>query len=94
MDCELCNGVKKATHIITSDNILLYVCKEHGYITGEHPQCPTCNSETEVYSRIVGYFRPVAKGHAGKQEEFKERVTYEEKKSLASEFAPTIKVKT
>ncbi len=64
------------------------ICKEHGYIVGEHPKCPTCNAETEVYSRIVGYFRPVSKWHAGKQEEFKERLEYSEKKTLSHELPP------
>lgn len=49
------------------------VCEEHGYITGEHFKCPTCGKETEVYSRIVGYLRPVNYWNKGKKEEFKDR---------------------
>jgi len=52
------------------------VCADHGYIVGEHPKCPKCNKPTEVYSRIVGYYRPVQNWHVGKQEEFKERKEY------------------
>lgn len=49
------------------------ICPLHGYISGEHKQCPTCNVDTEVYSRIVGYLRPVTQWNKGKKEEFKHR---------------------
>ena len=62
------------------------VCKEHGYIKGEKYNCPTCGKETEVYSRIVGYFRPVKQWNNGKREEFKDRLEYAEGKSLKSQF--------
>lgn len=52
------------------------VCPSHGYVAGEHPRCPTCKSECEVYSRIVGYLRPVSQWNAGKQSEFGLRETY------------------
>lgn len=52
------------------------VCPSHGYVSGEHPLCPTCKSECEVYSRIVGYLRPVSQWNAGKQSEFSVRETY------------------
>ena len=54
------------------------VCPTHGYIAGEHFICPKCTIEQpcEVYSRIVGYLRPVQQWHKGKQEEFKERSTF------------------
>ncbi|MCD7879818.1 MAG: ribonucleoside triphosphate reductase [Candidatus Gastranaerophilales bacterium] len=52
------------------------VCKNHGYIAGEHFTCPECGSECEVYSRIVGYIRPVSQWNKGKQEEFKNRKTF------------------
>jgi len=62
------------------------VCKEHGYIKGEQTHCEKCGSETEIYSRIVGYFRPVRNWNVGKKEEFKDRLEYAEKKSLKSQF--------
>ncbi|MBU0704178.1 MAG: anaerobic ribonucleoside-triphosphate reductase [Chloroflexi bacterium] len=31
----------------------------------------------EVYSRIVGYLRPVQNWHQGKQQEFRERKTFD-----------------
>lgn len=49
------------------------ICIECGYIEGEHNQCPQCGSECEVYSRVVGYLRPVSNWNDGKKEEFKER---------------------
>jgi anaerobic ribonucleoside-triphosphate reductase len=52
------------------------ICPTHGYIAGEHLQCPQCGKETEIYSRIVGYFRPVQQWNEGKQEEFRERKEY------------------
>ncbi|HOI45489.1 MAG TPA: anaerobic ribonucleoside-triphosphate reductase, partial [Candidatus Aminicenantes bacterium] len=52
------------------------VCLNHGYIPGEHMTCPDCGSGTEVYSRIVGYLRPVKTWNDGKQQEFKERTPY------------------
>jgi ribonucleoside-triphosphate reductase len=52
------------------------VCQNHGYISGGHAQCPECGTTTEVYSRIVGYLRPVAQWNNGKKEEFKHRKTF------------------
>ncbi len=46
------------------------VCPAHGYIAGEHPTCEHCGDETEVYSRVVGYLRPVKQWNNGKQTEF------------------------
>ena len=53
------------------------ICKEHGYLTGEQFTCPYCGNETEVYSRITGYYRPVQNWNAGKSQEFKERKVYD-----------------
>jgi ribonucleoside-triphosphate reductase len=55
------------------------VCPSHGYISGKHSRCPQCGEETEVYSRIVGYFRPVKQWNEGKKEEFKDRKMYKVK---------------
>jgi ribonucleoside-triphosphate reductase len=52
------------------------VCMNHGYLPGRHAQCPDCGDETEVYSRIVGYMRPVRTWNDGKQQEFKDRTPY------------------
>ncbi|AMD92752.1 ribonucleoside triphosphate reductase [Desulfomicrobium orale] len=52
------------------------VCKDHGYLTGEQAVCPTCGAETEVYTRVVGYYRPVKLWNKGKQAEYKDRVEY------------------
>jgi len=53
------------------------VCVDHGYIRGQHPNCPECGNDTEVFSRIVGYLRPVRTWNDGKQQEFKDRMPYE-----------------
>lgn len=52
------------------------VCRNHGYLKGEQSRCPSCGEETEIYSRIVGYLRPVGTWNDGKQQEFRERETY------------------
>ena len=52
------------------------VCKNHGYIQGEVYECPDCKEQTEVYSRITGYYRPVQNWNAGKSQEFKDRKEY------------------
>jgi anaerobic ribonucleoside-triphosphate reductase len=49
------------------------ICPIHGYLGGEHYQCPECGIDTEVYSRVVGYFRPVKQWNKGKREEFRQR---------------------
>ncbi len=49
------------------------VCSQHGYINGEHQKCPKCGNICEVYSRIVGYLRPISQWNKGKIEEFKLR---------------------
>ena len=58
------------------------VCPDHGYIAGEHQLCPTCQAsqkatECEIYSRVVGYIRPVNQWNKGKQQEFKDRTTFD-----------------
>ena len=52
------------------------LCPSHGYISGEHHTCPVCGEECEVYSRVVGYYRPVSQWNEGKQEEFRSRKTF------------------
>ena len=53
------------------------VCREHGYIAGEHFTCPTCGKKAEVYSRITGYYRPVQNWNDGKSQEYKNRKLYD-----------------
>ncbi|ADL35722.1 anaerobic ribonucleoside triphosphate reductase NrdD2 [Butyrivibrio proteoclasticus B316] len=53
------------------------VCKNHGYLVGEQPICPHCGDKTEVYSRITGYYRPVANWNDGKAQEYKDRKVYD-----------------
>jgi ribonucleoside-triphosphate reductase len=49
------------------------ICSSHGYVKGENRLCPTCHKECEVYSRVVGYLRPVSQWNEGKQAEFSMR---------------------
>lgn len=49
------------------------ICDTHKYLPGEQPVCPYCGKETEVWSRVVGYYRPVQNWNKGKKEEFKQR---------------------
>jgi ribonucleoside-triphosphate reductase len=58
------------------------ICPTHGYISGEHFKCPKCTIEQpcEVYTRVVGYLRPVAQFNTGKQQEYKDRKEYRVKK--------------
>ncbi|MDR0481915.1 MAG: ribonucleoside triphosphate reductase, partial [Cellulomonadaceae bacterium] len=54
------------------------VCDVHGYLVGEQTECPTCGRETEVWTRVMGYLRPVSSFNTGKQGEYNERVTFKE----------------
>jgi len=63
------------------------VCPTHGYVSGEHRLCPRCateggKTECEVYSRVVGYLRPVDQWNEGKQEEFKQRKMFDKSITL------------
>ncbi len=60
------------------------ICPNHGYIAGEHFTCPTCKAPCEVYSRVVGYYRPVQNWNKGKREEFRERRYLNVKSYLAA----------
>ncbi|MCR5734573.1 MAG: ribonucleoside triphosphate reductase [Lachnospiraceae bacterium] len=53
------------------------ICRDHGYLAGEHKTCPHCGKNTEVYSRITGYYRPVQNWNDGKAQEYKNRVVYD-----------------
>jgi len=52
------------------------ICKSHGYLVGKQQTCPTCGEPTEIFARIVGYYRPVKNWNNGKQQEFQDRKTY------------------
>jgi anaerobic ribonucleoside-triphosphate reductase len=77
-------GVKRLVETICSRYRLPYftitptfsICPSHGYITGEEEICPDCGEACEVYSRVVGYLRPLSQWNAGKAEEFKMRREY------------------
>ncbi len=64
------------------------VCREHGYIAGEHFTCPKCGKEAEVYSRITGYYRPVKNWNDGKSQEYKERKVYNIETSVLTHNGP------
>ena len=53
------------------------ICPDHGYIAGENFTCPTCGKDAEVWTRIVGFHRPVQSWNKGKQEEYKERKEFD-----------------
>lgn len=71
------NLVKKITHTYKLPYFSLTptfsVCPSHGYLSGEVHECPHCHAKTEIYSRVVGYLRPVQQWNDGKQSEFKLR---------------------
>ena len=59
------------------------VCADHGYLIGEHFECPICGKKAEVYSRITGYYRPVQNWNDGKSQEYKDRQEYDVNSSYA-----------
>jgi len=63
------------------------ICQQHGYIKGEHFDCPECGEETEVWTRVVGFHRPVQSWNKGKKEEFKDRLEFEPEESIAKQTA-------
>ncbi|MFO7936371.1 MAG: ribonucleoside triphosphate reductase [Kiritimatiellia bacterium] len=77
-------AVKEFVRMVCSNYHLPYftvtptfsVCEKHGYLSGEQYSCPHCGRKTEVYSRVVGYIRPVQQWNEGKQHEFEKRKTF------------------
>ena len=88
--------VRELVHKITSKYTLPYftlsptfsVCQAHGYYKGEVPICPVCDNEIEVYTRVVGYLRPVNRWNNGKQAEYTMRKPYR----LPQEKLPTVEL--
>ncbi len=70
---KICNNYKLPYFTITPT---FSVCPNHGYSAGEHQKCEKCEAECEVYSRVVGYLRPVRQWNKGKRAEFAARKTY------------------
>ncbi|MEM3627927.1 MAG: ribonucleoside triphosphate reductase [Candidatus Bathyarchaeia archaeon] len=64
------------------------ICPTHGYTSGEHKQCPICGAKCEVYSRVVGYLRPVDQWNDGKQAEFTIRRTFDKSVVVAAPAIP------
>ena len=62
------------------------ICPNHGYLSGEKFKCPECDTRTEVYSRITGYYRPVQNWNDGKAQEYKDRKVYDAARAAKREF--------
>ena len=69
------------------------VCRDHGYISGEHFTCPECGAKTEVYSRITGYYRPVQNWNDGKSQEYKDRKVYDVENSVLKDRSAVLNKK-
>ncbi|MGP1418513.1 MAG: anaerobic ribonucleoside-triphosphate reductase, partial [Sphaerochaetaceae bacterium] len=75
---------KKLIRTIFSNYKLPYIsitptfstCEDHGYLAGEQSVCPHCGKPTEIWTRVVGYLRPVRDFHKGKKEEYRQRLLY------------------
>ena len=67
---KICNKYKLPYFTISPT---FSTCPSHGYIFGEFHKCPKCNSDCEVYSRVVGYLRPISQWNKGKKQEFQDR---------------------
>lgn len=66
------------------------VCNTHGYLAGEQPECPQCGTQTKVWTRVMGYFRPVDSFNKGKVGEHRQRRHFTEDAAMvANLFAPT-----
>ena len=70
---KICNGYKLPYFTFSPT---FSTCPNHGYISGEHFKCPECGADCEVYSRVVGYIRPVQQWNKGKKKEFQDRTTF------------------
>lgn len=68
------------------------ICASHGYISGENFKCPKCGEDTEVYSRIVGYMRPVNQWNDGKKQEFYDRKLFARQKFEEEKSVPFVEL--
>ncbi|MET3466597.1 MULTISPECIES: ribonucleoside triphosphate reductase [Microbacterium] len=59
------------------------ICPQHGYLSGDHATCPQCLAECEVWTRVMGYFRPVSSFNIGKRGEAAERVAFSYERAAA-----------
>jgi len=80
-DIEVAKSIVKKTFTISKVPFMTIVptfsiCSEHGYIKGEKWKCPTCKNDAEVWSRVVGFLRPVSDWNAGKRREYKDRTKF------------------
>jgi ribonucleoside-triphosphate reductase len=66
------------------------VCPDHGYLSGEHPECPQCGKKTIVWTRVMGYYRPVDSFNIGKKGEHKERMFFVENEEKIAEMEKKI----
>ncbi len=95
------NAVKKLVRTICENYHLPYftitptfsVCPNHGYIAGKHMVCEKCGANNEVYSRIVGYIRPIQQWNEGKRAEFDDRTSYKMTLGKPDVCAPAIETK-
>ena len=71
---KICNSYSIPYFTITPT---FSICPKHGYLIGEQKVCPICNSKTEIYSRVVGYLRPVDQWNNGKKMEYDDRLNFE-----------------
>ena len=92
---------KKLVHTVLNNYRLPYItitpifsiCDTHGYLKGEQPICPTCNEVTKVWTRVMGYHRPVCSFNLGKKGEHKERTHFEESVALTPARAVNVEQK-
>ncbi|MEM2618246.1 MAG: ribonucleoside triphosphate reductase, partial [Candidatus Hadarchaeales archaeon] len=70
---KMCEGYRIPYYSITPT---YSICRNHGYLSGKHWKCPNCGGDCEVYSRVVGYYRPVQNWNVGKREEFRLRTYF------------------
>ena len=61
-------------------------CTTHGYLDGEQPECPHCGEKTSVWTRVMGYFRPVSSFNLGKKGEHAEREHFIERRIFTADL--------